>query len=85
MSKAVNTPATLNWRTYPMGGKGAEYMERRGKTAFLSHAVNLDTGRTLCGVRADFICLDDSLASQDLPECPKCAARVRAALDKGSQ
>lgn len=60
-----------------MGGKGAEYMERRGKTAFLDHAVNTETGKSLCGVRDDFLCLDDSLATNEIPECPKCAAKIR--------
>jgi len=67
----------LNWIAYPMGGKGAEYMESRGKQAFLSHAVNLDTGKTLCGCRADFLCQDDSLTTPgEVPECPKCQAVI---------
>jgi hypothetical protein len=69
----------MKWKTYPMGGKGAEYMEARGKVAFQDHAVNLETGKTLCGCRVDFLCLDESLASETVPECPKCAAKIRKA------
>jgi len=63
--------------TYPMGGKGSQYMERRGKTAFLSHAVDTSTGKPLCSVRPDFLCLDSSLATLEAPECPKCAAKLK--------
>ena len=74
---AQNTSTTSSpaWRAYPMGGKGAEYMERKGKTAFHSHAVNLATGRTLCGCRADFLCMDDTQA-EPLPDCPICLRKV---------
>lgn len=72
----------LNFITVPMGGKGSEYMERRGKTAFLSHAIDTSTGKPLCPVRVDFLCLDSSLATTEMPECPKCAAKVRRSLRK---
>lgn len=75
----MNTPKALRWRTYPMGGAASERMERRGLKAFLDHAVNLDTGKTLCGVNVNSLCADDSLATDIPPDCPKCAARIEAA------
>ena len=75
----MKTPAQLTpavtWKAYPMGGKGAEHMEKKGKTAFHSHAVDLVTGRTFCGCRADFLCLDDSQA-EPMPDCPVCLRKV---------
>lgn len=62
-----------------MGGKGSEFMERRGKPAFHSHAVNHETGKTLCGVRADFLCMDTSESADTLPDCPKCCAKIARA------
>lgn len=30
---------SMNWKTYPMGGKGSEYMEKRGLRAFLARGA----------------------------------------------
>jgi hypothetical protein len=62
-----------------MGGKGAEYMERRGKNAFHSHAVAPGAARALCGCRADFLCVDDSQA-EPMPDCPVCLAKIAKTL-----
>jgi hypothetical protein len=66
----------MKWKTYPMGAACSERMERRGLVAHLDHAVNLDTGKTLCGVKTNSLCMDDSLATNDLPDCPRCRAKI---------
>lgn len=66
----------MNWKTYPMGGAAAEKMALRGLVAYLDHAVNMDTGKTLCGVKTHSLCMDDSLATDELPDCPRCRAKI---------
>ena len=76
MNTALPSTPSSKWIAYPMGGKGAEYMERRGKNAFHSHAVLTGAARALCGVRADFLCVDSSLA-EPLPDCPVCLRKAQ--------
>ncbi len=69
------------WKTYPMGGAAVERMEIRGLVAYLDHAVEKPCGeqvKTLCGVRTSSLCMDDSLSSVDLPDCPKCRKIILA-------
>lgn len=65
-----------------MGAAASERMELRGMKAHLSHAV-LDPawdGRTaLCGVLTTSLCMDDSLATSEMPDCPKCCHKIRSA------
>lgn len=63
-----------------MGAACAERMEARGLKAHLDHAVNLDTGKTLCGVKTDSLCMDESLATTKLPDCPRCCAKIRESI-----
>ena len=67
------------WKTYPMGAAAAERMAVRGLVAYMDHAV-LDPAdnqeKALCGVQTASLCMDDSLATDDIPECPKCAAKI---------
>ena len=69
------------WKTYPMGGAAVERMEIRGLVAYLDHAVEKPCGeqvKTLCGVKTSSLCMDDSLSSVDLPDCPKCRKIILA-------
>ena len=66
----------MNWKTYPMGGAAAERMELRGLKAYLDHAVNIDTMKPLCTVKLSSLCVDETLATNELPDCPKCRAKI---------
>jgi hypothetical protein len=68
-----------------MGAAAAERMERRGMTAHLSHAVALPCDKqnsTLCGVVTYSLCMDESLATDELPDCPKCRRKLANAPDQ---
>lgn len=76
----------MNWKTFPMGAAAAERMESRGLTAHLDHAVNIDTMKPLCRVKVHSLCIDWSLATNALPDCPVCRAKIeRLTLDKGGK
>ena len=67
------------WKTYPMGGAANEHMWRRGLKAELSHAVAepcLEQDKALCGVKTHSLCMDESLATTELPECPRCVVKI---------
>ena len=62
-----------------MGAAAAEKMELRGLVAHLSHAVLLPANnqeKSLCGVKTFSLCMDDSLASDELPDCPRCQKKI---------
>jgi len=70
-----------------MGGAAAERMEERGLVAYLDHAVMEpchERLKTLCGVKTDSLCMDDSLATTALPDCPRCQKKIAALAKKGS-
>jgi hypothetical protein len=63
-----------------MGSAAAEKMEIRGLIAHLDHAVKEpcdDQAKTLCGVQTFSLCMDDSLATDDLPDCPRCQKIIK--------
>ena len=67
------------WLTFPMGAAASERMERRGLKAELSHAVKMPTdqqAKALCGVQVYSLCMDSSLATSELPECPRCRKKI---------
>lgn len=64
------------WLTYPMGAAASERMERRGLKAFHDHAVNIKTGKPLCSVKLQSLCMDSSLATSLLPDCPRCRTAI---------
>lgn len=69
----------MKYKTFPMGSAATERMEQRGLKAFLSHAVIEpchDQIKTICGAKTSSLCLDDSLATTDLPDCPRCQAKI---------
>ena len=54
-------------------------MERRGLKAELSHAVQMpidQQAKALCGVQVYSLCMDSSLATSELPECPRCRKKI---------
>ena len=72
----------IGWKTYPMGAAAAERMERRGMVAHLSHAVLQPCDQqnsALCGVLSYSLCMDDSLATDELPDCPRCQRKLAIA------
>lgn len=69
----------MTWKTYPMGAAASERMEQRGMKAHLSHAVEFpchQQNRAMCGVLTYSLCMDDSLATNDDPDCPKCQRKL---------
>jgi hypothetical protein len=72
----------MKWKTYPMGGAAAEKMALRGLTAHLDHAVNIEMWKPLCSVKLHSLCMDDSLATDIVPDCPSCAAAIARAEKK---
>ena len=67
-----------------MGAAAAERMEMRGMAAFLDHAVYEPCAQqrtAVCGVQTRSLCMDDSLATTELPDCPKCRSKI-AGLEK---
>ena len=67
------------WKTYPMGAAAAERMEMRKMKAYLDHAVYepcREQRTTVCGVLTHSLCMDDSLATTELPDCPRCRAKL---------
>lgn len=62
-----------------MGAAASERMELRGLKAHLSHAVMEPChkqSRALCGVQTHSLCMDDSIATTDKPECPRCLSKL---------
>lgn len=59
-----------------MGGAAAERMQG-AKGAYLSHAVDTDTWTPLCRVKINSLCIDSSLATQELPDCPRCRQKLK--------
>jgi hypothetical protein len=79
----------MNWITYPMGGAVADRMRHSLKrdVASLSHAVELTNDgngriyRPLCRVKLVSLCLDDSLATSEMPECEACCRAIGRAVE----
>lgn len=73
------------WKSYPIGGAIAEQMEQRKQPVIYDfHAVKMpheDERRALCGVKTFSLCMDDSLATNELPDCPRCRQAI-ARLEK---
>ena len=70
----------MKWKSYPMGGACAERMEvSKLPTVYDFHAVAEPCDKqvkALCGVKTFSLCMDDSLATNDLPDCPRCRAKI---------
>lgn len=67
------------WKTYPIGAAASERMEMRGLKASFSHAVlfpSMMQPRALCGVKTFSLCMDSSLATDELPDCPRCQSKI---------
>ena len=64
-----------------MGAAAAERMEIRGLSAHLDHAVKEPCdlqSKALCGVKTFSLCLDSSLATEEMPECTRCQKIIKA-------
>lgn len=63
-----------------MGAAEAERMElRKLPVIYNFHAVEApchDQKKALCGVKTFSLCMDDSLANNDLPDCPRCKTKI---------
>lgn len=68
----------IHWKTWPMGAATSERMEKRGLWAMLSHAVDMDEMRPLCGVKLASLVNDSSQWTHELPDCPRCRQKIRA-------
>jgi len=75
----MNTPAP-KWKSYPMGAACAERMDvAKQPVVYNYHAVAEPCDKqekALCGVKTFSLCMDDSLATSDLPDCPRCRAKI---------
>lgn len=79
-SRGSSFRITRGWKTYPMGGAASEMMEARGLRAHLSHAVLMPADEhpeAVCGVKTFSLCMDDSLATYGMPDCPECQRKLR--------
>lgn len=65
----------MKWHTFLMGAAATERMAK----SHLSHAVDLDTLKPLCGlVKLSSLTFDMSLCKPgELPDCPICQRRVK--------
>lgn len=70
----------MNWKTWPMGAAEAERAEIRGRKAFMSHAVDMDTETPICGkVKIHSLTNDSSQWEDSLPDCPVCVRKIQKA------
>jgi hypothetical protein len=79
-NEALALRPPVAWRTFPMGAAAAERQRGLKATPHLSHAVAEpchDHTKALCGVLTFSLCMDDSLATTELPDCPKCRAKCK--------
>lgn len=68
----------MKWKSYPTGGAIADKPGLRVIYDFHAVADPFHTqAKALCGVKTYSLCMDDSLASDELPDCPRCQAKIK--------